>query len=107
MAAGDYQFDSEIANVIPILSITSRAAQALGRLFATRLKRRLRVESGPSPRHIKVMGLPPFQTFAPLPWSGEVRSNPGIGSQVEAVRRNSRRTTSRPPRQCSPIRSSA
>jgi len=107
MAAGDYQFDSEIANVIPILSITSRAAQALGRLFATRLKRRLRVESGPSPRHIKVMGLPPFQIFAPLPWSGEVRSNPGIGSQVEAVRRNSRRTTSRPPRQCSPIRSSA
>jgi len=43
MAAGDYQFDSEIASVIPILSITSSAAQALGRLFATRLKRRLRV----------------------------------------------------------------
>jgi hypothetical protein len=63
MAAGDYQFDSEIASVIPILAITSRAAQALGRLFATRLKRRLHVESGPSPRRIKVMGLPPFQTF--------------------------------------------
>ena len=48
MAAGDYQFDSEIASNNSYLSNYLEGRSALGRLFATRLKRRLRVESGHS-----------------------------------------------------------
>jgi hypothetical protein len=62
--------------VIPILAITSRAAQALGRLFATRLKRRLRVETRPSSTPRERQGCAD---------SGPSRRRPGRGGSTQTT----------------------
>jgi hypothetical protein len=73
MAAGDYHFDGEMASRNSCLSNCVEGRSEIGRLFATRLKRRLRVESGTSPRRIGATGLRRKPTFES---GGTGRSDP-------------------------------